>query len=38
MDLLEQAALDTLRSSGAVVVFPAERMPHGEDAVALLRY
>jgi len=37
-DLLEQAALDTLRSSGAVAVFPAERMPHGKDAVALLRY
>lgn len=37
-DLLESAAIGTLRSSGTVVVFPAGRMPHEEDAVALLRY
>lgn len=37
-DLLETAALDTLTKGGEVLSFPAERMPHGEPVVALLRY
>lgn len=37
-DLLDLAALQTLENGGAVVNLPAEDMPHGETAVALLRY
>ncbi|MDY0339729.1 MAG: hypothetical protein RBS17_00755 [Coriobacteriia bacterium] len=37
-DLLESAALDTLTRGGEVLSFPADRMPHGESVVALLRY
>ncbi len=37
-DLLELAATETLLSGGDVVVMDAEEMPHGESAVAVLRY
>lgn len=37
-DLLDFAALQTLKGGGEVVVLPAAEMPHGKDAVALLRY
>jgi hypothetical protein len=37
-DLLDLAALRTLENGGAVVNLPPERMPRGEEAVAVLRY
>lgn len=37
-DLLDLAALETLEKGGAVVNLSSEDMPHGETAVALLRY
>jgi hypothetical protein len=37
-DLLELATLHTLLNGGEVYAMPAEKMPRGEDAVALLRY
>ena len=37
-DVLERAAFATLQSGGSVVILPAEDVPHGNDAVALLRY
>lgn len=37
-DLLDRAALQTLENGGAVVSLPPDRMPRGEDAVAVLRY
>lgn len=37
-DLLDLAALQTLEKGGAVVNLPAEDMPRGHSAVALLRY
>lgn len=37
-ELLDLAALQTLEKGGSVVSLPAEDMPHGEAAVALLRY
>lgn len=37
-ELLDLAALQTLEKGGAVVNLPAEEMPRGEEAVALLRY
>lgn len=37
-DLLDLAALQTLEKGGSVVNLPADDMPHGEAAVALLRY
>lgn len=37
-DLLERAALDTLSHSGKVVTVPRDAMPHGVEAVAVLRY
>jgi len=37
-DLLDFASLHTLLNGGEVVALPAAQMPHGKDAVALLRY
>lgn len=37
-DLLDLAALQTLENGGSVVNMPAEDMPRGHSAVALLRY
>lgn len=37
-DLLDFASLAALKSGGKVIVRPAAEMPHGKDAVALLRY
>ena len=37
-DLLDLASLHTLINGGEVVALPASEMPHGKDAVALLRY
>lgn len=37
-DLLDRAAVETLRTGGAVVSLPSERMPGPEPVAALLRY
>lgn len=37
-DVLDHAAFATLAGGGSVVTLPVEQMPHGNDAVALLRY
>lgn len=37
-DLLDLASLHTLLNGGEVIAMPAAEMPHGKDAVALLRY
>ena len=37
-DLLDLSTLHTLLNGGEVVAMPASEMPHGRDAVALLRY
>lgn len=37
-DLLDLAALNTLLGGGSVYAVPAEEVPHGKTAVALLRY
>ncbi|MHB8761473.1 MAG: baeRF7 domain-containing protein [Coriobacteriia bacterium] len=37
-DLLDLAALQTLENGGAVVSLPQKEMPHGQTAIALLRY
>ena len=37
-DLLDPAIADTLRHGGSVVALPRAEMPHGRDAVAMLRY
>lgn len=37
-DVLDRVAFETLASGGSVISLPAVEMPHGKDAVALLRY
>lgn len=37
-DLLDRAAVETLANGGRVITLDAGEMPHGKDAVALLRY
>lgn len=37
-DVLDRTAFSVLESGGAVVSLAADEMPHGKDAVALLRY
>jgi hypothetical protein len=37
-DLLDRAAVETLRAGGAVISLPQERMPNGERLAALFRY
>ncbi|MBN2847073.1 MAG: hypothetical protein JXP72_01340 [Coriobacteriia bacterium] len=37
-DLLDRAAVETFANGGTVVTLTAGEMPHGKDAVALLRY
>ncbi|HSQ22536.1 MAG TPA: hypothetical protein VLQ52_07060 [Coriobacteriia bacterium] len=37
-DLLDRAAVETLANGGRVITIAAGEMPHGKDAVALLRY
>jgi hypothetical protein len=37
-DLLDAVIADTLRHGGSVAALPRSEMPHGRDAVALLRY